>query len=109
MRMPTSSRRIGRTTTPLRRASSASPPPATSGAAIRSPPLGSQQALGALALGQVLVGVVARPHQRAGGDGLEAEVVGGLLEGRELVGVPVADDRQVVLGRAEVLADGEDL
>src|SRR5436853_4639900 len=60
-------------------------------------------------LGQVLVGVVAGADQGAGGDGLEAEVVGGLLEGFELVRVPVADYRQVVLGRAQVLADGEDL
>ena len=31
------------------------------------------------------------------------------LERLELVGVPVAHDRQVALGRAQVLADGEDL
>ena len=36
-------------------------------------------------------------------------VVRGRLERLELVGVPVADDRQVALGRAQVLADGEDL
>ena len=67
------------------------------------------KALRPLALGEVLVGVVAGADQGAGGDGLEAEVVGGSLEGGELVGVPVADDREVVLGRAQVLADGEDL
>ena len=56
----------------------------------------------------VLVRVVARAHERAGRDVLEAEPYGGLLERRELLGLPVADDRQVALGGAQVLADGED-
>src|SRR3954463_6379284 len=62
-----------------------------------------------LALRHVLVGVVARAHERTGGHVLQAEAVRGALEGRELVRVPVADDRQVLLGRAQVLADREDL
>ena len=37
------------------------------------------------------------------------EVVRGHLERGELVGVPVADDGEVALGRAQVLADGEHL
>src|SRR5690349_21746494 len=57
----------------------------------------------------VLVGVVAGAHQRARGDVLEAELVGRDLERLELVRVPVAHDRQVALGRAQVLADGEHL
>src|SRR4051812_13025441 len=62
------------------------------------------------AAGQMmLVGVVARADERPGGDVLEAEVVGGPLERLELVGVPVAHDRQVALGGAQVLADGEHL
>jgi hypothetical protein len=48
----------------------------------------------------VRVGVVAGAHEWAGGDVVEAELVGGLLEGLELVRVPVADDREVALGRA---------
>src|SRR5690242_16591760 len=57
----------------------------------------------------VLVGVVAGADQRAGRDVLEAELVGRGLERLELVRVPVAHDRQVALGRAQVLADGEHL
>src|SRR5215212_12080056 len=56
-----------------------------------------------------LLGVVARAHQRPRRDRLEAQRVGLALELGELVRVPVADDRQVVLRRAEVLPDGEDL
>src|SRR3954469_2177535 len=70
---------------------------------------GGERPRARLALGHVLVGVVARPHERAGGDVLEAERVRGALQGGELVRVPVAHDREVLLGRAEVLADGEDL
>ncbi len=40
---------------------------------------------------------------------VEAEAVRLLLERLELVGVPVADDREVPLAGTEVLADGEDL
>src|SRR6476659_5544765 len=47
--------------------------------------LACEQALGPVGLGQVLVGVVAGADQGAGGDRLEAEVVGGPLEGGELV------------------------
>src|ERR1700754_3621296 len=57
----------------------------------------------------VLVGVVAGAHQRARGNVLEAEIVGSGLERGELLRMPVADDRQVALGRTQVLADGEDL
>src|SRR3954452_21576588 len=60
-------------------------------------------------LRHVLVGVVAGAHERAGGDVVEAQVVGRPLERGELVGVPVAHDGQVALGGAQVLADGEDL
>src|SRR6266487_686097 len=42
----------------------------------------------------VRVGVVARAHERAGGDVLETQLVGRSFEGGELVGVPVADDRE---------------
>ena len=62
-----------------------------------------------LRLAHVLVGVIAASHERAGGDVLEPELVRGPLELRELVGVPVADDRQVVLGRPQVLTDREHL
>src|SRR4051812_37083122 len=41
-------------------------------------------------LRHVLVGVVARAHERPGGDVVEAEVVGGALERGELVRMPVA-------------------
>jgi hypothetical protein len=57
----------------------------------------------------VLVGVVGGAHERAGGDVVEAERVGGGLERGELVGVPVAHDGEVALGGAQVLADGEHL
>src|SRR4051812_13191788 len=57
----------------------------------------------------VLVGVVARAHERPGGDVLEAQRVGRLLQRRELVGMPVAHDRQMAFGGAQVLPDGEDL
>src|SRR3954471_1506220 len=56
----------------------------------------------------MLVRVVTGADERAGGDVLEPELVRRRLERLELVGVPVADDRQVALGRAQVLADGED-
>jgi hypothetical protein len=55
----------------------------------------------------VLIGVVARAHQRPSGDVLETEPVGRPLELGEFVGVPVADDRQVPLGRTQVLAHGQ--
>src|SRR5215207_3803846 len=60
-------------------------------------------------LGHVLVGVVGAAHQWPGGDVVEAERVGGLLERLELVRVPVAHDRQVALRRPQVLADREHL
>src|SRR5215207_7741633 len=60
-------------------------------------------------LRDVLVGVVARAHERARGDVVEAELVRSSLERLELVRVPIAHDRQVALGRAQVLADGEHL
>ncbi len=60
-------------------------------------------------LRDVLVGVVAGANQRTGRDVVEAERVGVAFERHELVGVPVADDRQVTLGRAQVLSDGEHL
>src|SRR4051812_26860720 len=60
-------------------------------------------------LRDVLVGVIAGAHERAGRHVLEAELVGRALERGELVRVPVAHDRQVALGRAQVLAHGEDL
>src|SRR5215213_4816772 len=60
-------------------------------------------------LGEGLLGVVAGAHERAGSDGLEAERVGLALELGELLGMPVAHDRQVVAGRAQILPDGEHL
>src|SRR5256885_5985473 len=60
-------------------------------------------------LRHVLVGVVARPHERAGGDILEAEVERGPLERGELVRVPVAHHRQVALRGPQGLTDGEHL
>src|SRR5215217_8097776 len=60
-------------------------------------------------LRHVLVGVVGAAYERPGRDVVEAQRVGGLLERLELVRVPVAHDRQVALGRAQVLADGEHL
>src|SRR3954453_12186346 len=62
-----------------------------------------------LALRDVLVGVVARPHERPGGDVLEPEPVGRALERGELVGVPVAHDRKVLLRGPQVLAHREHL
>jgi hypothetical protein len=53
-------------------------------------------------LRQVLIGVVAGADQGPGGHRLEAELIGGLLQCLELLRVPVAGDRQVVLGRAQV-------
>src|SRR5215218_6966698 len=70
---------------------------------------GGERTYAGAILGDVLVGVVAGPHERPGGDVVEAERVRGVLERLELVRVPVAHDGQVALGRAEVLADGEDL
>src|SRR5439155_15190624 len=53
-------------------------------------------------LRDVLVCVVGAAHERAGGDVVEAERVRGILERLELVGMPVADDREVALGRTQV-------
>src|SRR3954449_6004272 len=58
-------------------------------------------------LGHVLVGVVARAHERPGGDVVEAQLVRRGLQRLELVRVPVAHDRQVALAGTQVLADGE--
>src|SRR3954454_9551160 len=60
-------------------------------------------------LRDVLVGGVARAHERPGGDVVEAQLVGGGLQRLELVGMPIAHDRQVALAGPQVLADGEDL
>src|SRR4051794_2995794 len=68
-----------------------------------------RQALGPNALGQVLVRVVAGAHQGAAGDRLESQLVGRSLKRLELLGVPVANHREVVLGRPQVLAHGQDL
>ena len=46
-----------------------------------------------LALGDVLVGVVAGAYERTRGNVLESELVRGIFELLELVGVPVTDDR----------------
>src|SRR3954447_18177549 len=62
-----------------------------------------------LALRSMLVGVVARAHERPGGDVIEPQRVRRALERGELVGVPVAHDGQVLLRRTQVLPDGEDL
>src|SRR6201995_3916001 len=58
-------------------------------------------------LWHVLVGVVGGAHEWPGGNVVEAELVGSRFERGELVGVPVAHDRQVALGGAQVLPDGE--
>jgi hypothetical protein len=47
--------------------------------------------------------VVRGADQRAGGDRLEAELIGRFLQRLELLRVPVAIDRQVLLGRPQVL------
>src|ERR1700683_2281030 len=60
-------------------------------------------------LRHVLIGVIGGAHERPGGDVVEAELIGGCLERGELVGVPVAHDGQMALGRAQVLPDGEHL
>src|ERR671910_110711 len=60
-------------------------------------------------LRQSLLGVVARADQRPRRHGLEPHRVRLALEPGELLRVPVAHDRQVVLGRPQVLADGQDL
>jgi hypothetical protein len=51
--------------------------------------------------------IQAGAHQRPGGDVVEAELVGGILQRGELVGVPVAHDGQMTLGGAQVLTYGE--
>src|SRR6202043_471023 len=55
----------------------------------------------------VLVGVVGRTHERARGDVLEAHLVRRALELGELLRVPVTNDRKMLLGGAQVLADRE--
>src|SRR5262249_49813828 len=70
---------------------------------------GGQRAVARPGLRDVLVRVIARAHERTRGDALEAQLVGRALERGELVGMPVADDREVALGRAQVLPDREDL
>src|SRR5437899_2189417 len=69
----------------------------------------SERADAGAMLRDVLVGVVGGAHERSRGDVLEAEVVGGALERGELVGMPVAHHREVALGGAQVLADGQHL
>src|SRR5215204_2108906 len=76
------------------------------GCATAHPPDG---ALSAGRDGQLLVSVVAGADQGAGRHRGETQVARGLLQGRELVGVPVAVDGEVLLGRAQVLADGQHL
>src|SRR2546430_1807756 len=61
------------------------------------------------ALHEELAGLVRRPHQRAGGDELEAECHAFALEIREHLGPHVLLDGQVLLGGAQVLAQGEDV
>src|ERR1700722_10796062 len=58
------------------------------------------------ALRDMLVSVVGGAHERAGGDGLEAKLVGGGLQRGELVGVPVTHDGQMALGGTQVLPGG---
>src|SRR6478736_343840 len=60
-------------------------------------------------LRDVLVGVVGAAYERAGGDVVEAQGVRRVLEGLELVRVPVAHHRQVALRGAQVLANREHL
>ena len=57
----------------------------------------------------VLVGVVRERTSGPAATCSKPSVVRRLLERGELLRRPVADDRQVALGRAQVLADGEDL
>src|SRR5581483_10636500 len=59
--------------------------------------------------GHMLVGVVAGAHERSSRHVLEAELVSGLLELLELVRMPVAHDRQVILGGAQVLTERQHL
>src|SRR5918994_2891071 len=67
---------------------------------------GAGRAAGVLGL---LVGVIRAADQRAALDVVEAHLEAKLLEGGELPGRVVAAHRQVVLRRAGVLADGEDV
>src|SRR5206468_8628048 len=68
-----------------------------------------QRADAGVRLGDVEVGMVGRADERTGGDVVEAEGVGGERELCELIGMPVADEGQVVGAGTEILADGEDL
>ena len=60
-------------------------------------------------LGEGLLGVVARAHQRTGRHRLEPHRVGLALELCELVGMPVAHHRQVVARGPQVLPHGQHL
>ena len=54
-------------------------------------------------------GVVGTAYQRAGFDVAEALLQGVLLEESEFFGGDVAGDGQLVFGRAQVLAEGENV
>src|SRR5664280_2403856 len=73
---------------PIRGAAAAAPDPLAG--------RGGERAHARLRLGDVLVGVVGGAHERARGHVVEPELVGGPLERRELVGMPVAHDGQVL-------------
>src|SRR3954453_14056242 len=60
-------------------------------------------------LGNVLVGAVGAAPGRSGRDVVEAKPVRRVFERLELVGMPVAHDRQMALGRPQVLPHGEHL
>ena len=60
-------------------------------------------------LGHLVPGVVRRADERPRLDVLEAQGQRLGLHLRELVGMIVALDRQVLLGRPQVLADGQDV
>src|SRR5207244_11353121 len=60
-------------------------------------------------LAGALVSVVGAADERTGGHRLESEPVGRSLQGGELVRAPVADDGEVLLGGAQLLARGQHL
>ena len=67
------------------------------GRAVSGSGAGGQRPAAGEWLRHVLVGVVGGAHEWARRDVVEAELVGGCLERSELIGVPVANDRQVAL------------
>src|SRR5947209_3504825 len=74
----------------------------------RADALGHRPGPGALLL-HVLIRVIRAADQGTGRDVGEAELIRRALERLELVRMPVADDRKVLEGRPQVLADRQNL